>query len=120
MSDDNENVIREQRKRDFEALLEEKKAEHGHNKVIGWLDDEFGPLIFKRPGRPSMKRFLREVTSDDSDMLSAADNLALDSNLVPGREKLAHILDELPALSVTVSKELQALATTGATPQGKR
>ena len=75
--------MEEKTERDREKELDELLARYRleHKRVIGWLDDDYGPLVFR---------------------LACA--------LHPPREAMRGILDDLPALGMQVSAELQKLA----------
>ena len=103
--------------KELDDLLDRYRPEH--KRVLGWLDEDYGPLVFRRPNRAEMKRFVAEVSDDNPDYQVAGDNLALACVLHPTSERLRVILDELPGLGMQTSAELQKLAQATGKARGR-
>ena len=98
----------DQREREFDALLDKYREQHG--RVVGFLDEDYGPLVFKRPERPAFKRFVSEMSGDDADYTTASENLALACVVHPPRERFAAIVDEMPGIALQASTAIQEIS----------
>lgn len=103
----------------LERLLAEAKAKH--RRALGWIDEDFGPLVFHRPTSVDMKRFVSEVNDDSvpGAASAAAENLVLSCAYYPERKRMAAILDELPGIAFQVGVELQKLSCATGQVRGK-
>ena len=96
-----------------EAKLRELIAEAcvKHKRAVGWCDDDYGPIVFHKPSRIDLKRFIQEAVGDDADLQVAGEHLAIACAFYPPRSQMGALLEELPGLALTASAELQKIAT---------
>ena len=100
-----------------DALIEQLKAKHGRIAVFD--DDELGPIVFRRPRKDELRKFVQSLPEGDGDQgqrLDAADALCLACAVHPPSDEAASYLDELPALSLSAARLLEQLSSANGEP----
>ena len=96
------------------------KACEDHKRAVGWIDEDYGPIIFRKADRPQMKRFIKELTEDNPEIYLAQEALAKGCAYYPKGDDMTKLFDELPGLAAEACTEIQQLSQARGKKQVKR
>lgn len=95
------------REAEFNAQIADARAKYG--RVVGWLDEVDGALIFRGPTHEELTRFIVETHGEDADQMVANENLATSCVVSMSPAAFCKILDAVPGFADEVSKRIQEL-----------
>lgn len=88
--------------------LEQLREKHGELAHATTPDGRM--IAIARPKGPAFRRFTDKLTADKGSKHSAAEELVLGCVVLPDREQARSILDDYPALMLSLSAAAQELA----------
>lgn len=89
------------------AKIEDLKAKHGEVASAKLKDGRL--IVIKRPDFASYKRFTDKLTNDKVSKASAFEELVLSCVVEPDKEQARTILQDFPALTVSLASAAQEL-----------
>ena len=97
-----------------------KELRKKHKRLVHFFDEEYGSIVYRRPKRDAMQRFVSESQDDEMDKLVAMETLLMSCRVHPDGPTLRNIFDELSShVSEGAREVLKIGRTTGRGRRGK-